>query len=207
MLTSTHKDDKTMSTISEKIEELKEDFSLFIESGFVGVKQLDGFSASSIFIAAQMISPNNTAPQVGLGYIALNKLELKEATHIFEKVMEKEPDNHLAQTFLGICYLLQKQKRKKGEKLINESIDKSTETVTRLTIGPARPDPRAYPMASPVWITSPCREPCMAIPTAFWGKSLAVRIDLVLRFNRLEICLFKDGQMYVFLIYQFQMFY
>lgn len=125
MLTSTKKDNTKMSTISEKIEELKEDFSLFIESGFVAVKQLDGFSASSIFIAAQMISPNNTAPQVGLGYIALNKLELKEATNIFEKVMEKEPDNHLAQTFLGICYLLQKQKRKKGEKLINESIEKS----------------------------------------------------------------------------------
>jgi predicted dehydrogenase len=27
--------------------------------------------------------------------------------------------------------------------------------------------------ASPAWITSPCREPCMTIPTAFWGKSLA----------------------------------
>ena len=127
MATSTHKDDMMTSTITEKIEELKEDFSLFIETGFIAVKQLDGFSAGSIFLAAQMISPESTAPQIGLGYIALNKLELKEATHIFEKVIEKEPENHLAQTFLGICYLLQKQKRKKGEKLIHESIEKSSD--------------------------------------------------------------------------------
>jgi hypothetical protein len=127
MLTTTKKDRIEMGSISEKIEELKEDFSLFIESGFVAVKQLDGFSASSIFLAAQMISPNNTAPQIGLGYIALNKLELKEATHIFEHVTTKEPENHLAQTFLGICYLLQKQKRKKGEKLIADSIEKSND--------------------------------------------------------------------------------
>jgi Tfp pilus assembly protein PilF len=131
MLTSTKKDSIVMSTISEKIEELKEDFSLFIEAGFVAVKQLDGFSASSIFLAAQMISPNSMAPQIGLGYIALNKLELKEATHIFEHVIEKEPENHLAQTFLGICYLLQKQKRKKGEKLITDAIEHSTDATIK----------------------------------------------------------------------------
>lgn len=110
-------------SFKDKIEEFKADFSLLIEAGFVAVKQLDGYSASSIFIAAQMISPNNTAPQIGLGYIALNRLEVKEATYIFETITAKEPENHLAQTFLGICYLLQKTKRKKGEKLITDSIE------------------------------------------------------------------------------------
>ncbi len=117
--------------IEEKIDELKADFSQFIESGFVAVKQLDGFSASSLFVAAQMLSPESTAPQIGLGYIALNKLELKEATYIFEQVIEKEPENFLAQTFLGICYLLQKPKRKKGEKLINEAIEKSQDSTIK----------------------------------------------------------------------------
>jgi predicted Zn-dependent protease len=72
-----------------------------------------------------MISPDNTAPQVGLGYIALNKLEIKEATKIFEEVVKKEPENYLAQTFLGICFLLTKPKRQKGEKLIQEAIEKT----------------------------------------------------------------------------------
>ena len=66
------------------------------------------------------------APQIGLGYIALNKLELKEATKIFEEVVKKEPENYLAQTFLGICFLLNKPKRKKGEKLIHEAMEKSS---------------------------------------------------------------------------------
>jgi len=110
----------------EKLETLKEDFALLIEAGFVAVKQLDETSATRLFHAAQALSPNNTAPRIGLGYIALNKLELKEATKLFEGVMEKEPENYLAQTFLGICFLLSKPKRKKGEKLIQEAINKTS---------------------------------------------------------------------------------
>ncbi|MFQ5728821.1 MAG: tetratricopeptide repeat protein [Waddliaceae bacterium] len=111
--------------VEKTIEKFKEDFSLLIEAGFVAVKQLDAISSSRIFVAAQMISPEHTAPQIGLGYIALNQLNVKEATHIFEEITKKEPENHLAQTFLGICYLLSKPKRKKGEKIINEAMEKT----------------------------------------------------------------------------------
>lgn len=111
----------------QKIEDFKEDFPLLIEAGFIAVKQLDEISASRIFHAAQAINPNSTAPQIGLGYIALNKLEVKQATRIFEEVTQKEPENQLAQTFLGICFLLTKPKRKKGEKLIQEAMEKSTD--------------------------------------------------------------------------------
>lgn len=111
----------------------KEDFALLIESGFVAVKQLDEISATRIFHAAQTISPGHTAPQIGLGFIALNKLEIKEATRIFEAVVEKEPENYLAQTFLGMCFLLTKTKRKKGEKLIEEVMDLTDdETIVNL---------------------------------------------------------------------------
>lgn len=109
----------------DKMETFKEDFSLIIEAGFVAVKQLDETSAARLFHAAQALSPNSTAPRIGLGYIALNKLEIKEATKIFEEVMSKEPENYLAQTFLGICFLLSKPKRKKGEKLILEAMEKT----------------------------------------------------------------------------------
>lgn len=118
---------------TEKLENFKDDFALLIEAGFVAVKQLDETSASRIFNAAQVMSPDSTAPQIGLGYIALNKLELKEATKIFEAVIKKEPDNYLAQTFLGISFLLNKPKRKKGEKLIQEAMSKTTDqTVKKL---------------------------------------------------------------------------
>lgn len=112
--------------VDDKMEGFKEDFSLLIEAGFVAVKQLDETSANRIFQAAQAMSPGNTAPQIGLGYIALNKLEVKEAAKIFEEVVKKEPENHLAQTFLGITFLLIKPKRKKGEMLIREAIEKTT---------------------------------------------------------------------------------
>lgn len=118
-------------SVEEKIAELKEDFSLLIEAGFVAVKQLDAISSSRIFIAAQMISPNHTAPQIGLGYIALNQLNVKEATHIFEEITKKEPGNYLAQTFLGISYLLSKPKRKKGEKIIKEAMEKSDDSTIK----------------------------------------------------------------------------
>ncbi len=111
--------------MSDILEDFKNDFSLFIEAGFVAVKQLDEISANRIFAAAQMVSPNSTAPQIGLGYIALNKLDLKEAVRHFDNVVKKEPDNNLAKTFYGICLLLNKQKRAEGEKLIREIIAKS----------------------------------------------------------------------------------
>jgi len=109
------------------MQDFKEDFSLLIEAGFVAVKQLDETSAMRIFQAAQVINPSSTAPKIGLGWIALNKLEVKEASKIFEEIMEKEPENQLAQTFLGITFLLSKPKRKKGEKLIRDAIAKTTD--------------------------------------------------------------------------------
>ena len=112
---------------TEIMEEFRDDFSLLIEAGFVAVKQLDEVSAVRIFNAAQAISPLNTAPLIGMGFIAINKLNIKQATEIFEEVTQKEPDNHLAQTFLGICYLLTKGGRKKGENIIKETMTKTTD--------------------------------------------------------------------------------
>ena len=113
--------------MDETWQDFKTDFPLFIEAGFVAVKQLDETSARRIFEAAQVLSPESSAPKIGLGYIALNKLEVKEASRIFEEVTVKEPENYLAQAFLGITFLLTKSKRKKGEKLIREAIEKAND--------------------------------------------------------------------------------
>lgn len=119
----------------EKLQEFKADFGLLIEAGFVAVKQLDEIGATQIFHAAQALNPTSTAPQIGLGYIALNKLEAKKAAALFEAVVEKEPTNYLAQTFLGIAFLLNAAKRKKGEQLIKEAMGKTDDpTVKNLGI-------------------------------------------------------------------------
>lgn len=115
----------------EKLAEFKDDFALFIEAGFVAVKQLDETSALRIFDAAQALSPDHSAPKIGIGYVALNKLEVKQATKIFTEVTEKEPENWLAQTFLGICFLLTKPKRKKGERMIRDAMSKTADPTVR----------------------------------------------------------------------------
>ncbi|MCB1119479.1 MAG: SctF chaperone SctG [Chlamydiia bacterium] len=112
-------------------ERFKEDFPLLIEAGFVAVKQLDEISALRIFLAAQVVSPFSSAPQIGIGYIALNKLEVKKATKIFDEVVKREPENWLAVSFLGICYLLSKPKRKKGEQLIKKAMEASDDETIR----------------------------------------------------------------------------
>lgn len=103
------------------------DFALLIEAGFIAVKQLDETSATRIFNAARLVNSKSTAPLIGLGWIALNKLEVKEATTIFEQVVEQEPENYLAHVFLGMCLVLTKPKRKKGEMLIRDAIKKTTD--------------------------------------------------------------------------------
>ena len=112
----------------------EEDFSLLIEAGFVATKQLNETDARACFEAAQVLSPNHTAPKIGLGYIALNKMEIKEACRIFEEVCKEEPDNYLAQTFLGMSYMLTKDKRTKGEKLVKEAKEK-TDDPTVIELG------------------------------------------------------------------------
>ena len=116
---------------STLMQEFKNDFALLIEAGFIAVKQLDESSATRLFNAAQTLNPQSTAPKIGLGYIALNKLEMRTATQAFEEVVKIEPDNMLAQTFLGMCFLLNKAKRKQGEKLIQEAMVKTDDPTVK----------------------------------------------------------------------------
>jgi lipopolysaccharide biosynthesis regulator YciM len=111
----------------KQLQEFREDFAILVEAGFVAVKQLDETSATQLFRAAEMLHPESPAPQVGLGYIHMNKLETAKAIAIFEKIVEKEPDHHLAQAFLGICYALKKNTRKKGEEMLRQAMEASND--------------------------------------------------------------------------------
>lgn len=110
-----------------------EDFALFIEAGFIAVKQMDEPSARKLFFAAQALKPEHPAPSVGLGYIALNRLEIADAVEHFEEVLEKDPEHHLARAFLGIAYLLKKPTRDKGREMIKIALESTDDpTVVNL---------------------------------------------------------------------------
>lgn len=104
-----------------------EDFSLFIEAGFIAVKQLDEIASRRLFKAAEILNPDSPAPQLGFGYIALNKLHAAEAAGIFQEILAKDSEHHLAKTMLGISYLLTKDKKGEGERLILEAREKSSD--------------------------------------------------------------------------------
>jgi len=104
-----------------------EDFPLLVEAGFIAVKQLDEIAARRLFKAAEILNPDNPAPQLGVGYIALNKLRVAEAASIFEEILKREPEHYLAQALLGVAYLLTQDKRKQGEQLIVDAREKSSD--------------------------------------------------------------------------------
>jgi hypothetical protein len=101
--------------------DFKEDWILFLESGFIAVNQMDEDAAVKLFKAAELFKPESTLPKVGIGYLHLHKLELKQACKVFEEVLEKEPKNEMAKTFLGICMSLSPASLTKGEKILEQT--------------------------------------------------------------------------------------
>ncbi|MBI5272954.1 MAG: SctF chaperone SctG [Chlamydiia bacterium] len=102
-------------------EHYKEDWLLFTEAGFIAVNQADEDAALKLFKAAELLHPDNTLPKVGFGYLHLHKLELKRAVKVFEEILEKEPNNEMAKTFLGICLGLMPNMVERGEKILEQT--------------------------------------------------------------------------------------
>jgi tetratricopeptide (TPR) repeat protein len=108
-----------------KIQDYKDDFVLLLETGFIAAGQTDEDAASKLFKAAQILNPQNTLTKVGFGYIHLLKLELKQATKLFDEVLAVEPENDMARALLGLSTSLTVKEADKGEKLLEETLKKS----------------------------------------------------------------------------------
>lgn len=106
-------------------EKYKEDFILLVESGFIAVNQADEDAATKLFRASEMLSPHNTLPKIGMGYMHLCKLELKQACKLFDEVLAKEPGNEMAKAFLGISTSLNPNETAKGEKILEDAAKKA----------------------------------------------------------------------------------
>ncbi len=100
----------------------KSDLLLFIEAGFIAVNQFDEDASSKLFKAAALLDPKNALPQLGIGYTHLCKLELKQACKLFSELLEKDPNNEMAKTLLGLSCALNPTETAKGEKTLEEAI-------------------------------------------------------------------------------------
>ncbi|MBI2742962.1 MAG: hypothetical protein HYX48_03505 [Chlamydiales bacterium] len=103
----------------------KDHFILLVEAGFIAVNQADEDAAVKLFRASELLNPESTLPKVGLGYMHLCKLELKQACKLFEEVLRKDPANEMAKAFLGLSMALTPSDVSKGEKILEETAKQS----------------------------------------------------------------------------------
>ncbi len=111
----------------------KEDFILLLEAGFIAVNQADEDSATKLFKAAALLDPENLLPKIGVGYLHLHKLELKQAIKAFEEVLEKDPHNDMAKALLGLSMSMQPSSLDKGEKLLEQTVKSHDPLIKKLS--------------------------------------------------------------------------
>jgi len=140
------------------LDEFKDRFTLFLESGFIAVNQADEDSAVKLFNAAEMVYPDHVLTRVGFGYMYLCKLEIKKAIEMFEGALKREPNNEIAKSLLGFCFSLTPDQGMKGEKILeetkNETKDKGIKELNNVLLDfvdqfvKAKPSPETLPASS-----------------------------------------------------------
>lgn len=120
-----------MPSKDKLLQKYKDQFLLLVEAGFIATNHADEETALKLFRASEMLDPNNALPQIGIGYLHMLKLELGQATKMFETVLKKEPGNEMAKAFLGLTYSFSKTDVAKGEKLLNESATKGKDPMVK----------------------------------------------------------------------------
>jgi hypothetical protein len=108
-----------------ELRKFKDHFILLVEAGFIAVNQADEDSAIKLFRASELLNPDNSLPKIGMGYMHLCKLELKQACKLFDEVIAKEPNNEMAKAFLGLSLALTPSEISKGEKMLEETAQKA----------------------------------------------------------------------------------
>lgn len=111
----------------------KEDFILLAEAGFIAVNQADESSAVKLFKAAEVLDKKNILPKIGMGYLHLHKLELKEAIKQFDGVLKEDPKNEMALAFKGLCLSLTPNMTNKGEKILEKTMKSKDKQIKNLS--------------------------------------------------------------------------
>jgi len=109
-----------MPTQKEHLKIYDEDFPLFVEAGFVAIKQCDEQSAIRLFSAAYMLRPDHAAPHLGLGYLYLNLQQLDRAIACLERSLQRDPSLALTKALLGGAFVLSKREPDRANALLDE---------------------------------------------------------------------------------------
>ncbi len=109
----------------------KDQFLLLAEAGFIAINQSDEDAAIKLFKASELLDPSNTLPKIGMGYMHLCKLELKQAAKMFEEILAKDPNNEMARAFLGLSLSLNPSECAKGEKVLEEAVQKAKDPMIK----------------------------------------------------------------------------
>lgn len=135
----------------------KDQFLLLAEAGFIAINQSDEDAAIKLFKASELLDSENVLPKIGMGYMHLCKLELKQAAKIFEDILAKDPNNEMARAFLGLSLALNPTELAKGEKVLEEAAQKSKDPMVKTLAASSRdfvekfvkkaPSPAAGPMS------------------------------------------------------------
>jgi len=110
------------------LQDFKEDYIVFLEAGFIAVNQADEDATTKLFKASHLLNPKNVMSKVGMAYLHIHKLELKQAQKLLNEVLKEEPDNEMAKTLLGLAMSMSPKEMEKGEQILHnvqqESKDK-----------------------------------------------------------------------------------
>lgn len=120
-----------MADNSKLLDKYKDPFLLLVEAGFVATNKAEEDKAIKLFRASETLNPDNPLPKIGMGYLHMLKLEIGQASKMFEQVLEKDPNNEMAKTFLGLSYTFSTTDIAKGEKLLTESASKSGDPMVK----------------------------------------------------------------------------
>lgn len=102
-------------------------FVVFLEAGFVAVNYADADSAQKLFRAAELLNPKAALPKVGIGYLHLHRLEVKQAADTFKAVIDIDPKNDMARAFLGLCMSMTPDQVAEGEKILKTTVKETSD--------------------------------------------------------------------------------
>ena len=111
----------------EDLSKYKDDFILFLETGFIAINQADEDAALKLFKACELLEPGHSLIKLGMGYLHLHKLELKQACQLFDEVLQSDPTNEMASAFKGIALSLSPEEGVKGEQLLEKTLKGSSD--------------------------------------------------------------------------------
>ena len=106
----------------------EQDKLLFLEGAFIAINQSDMESAKWLVDAAEVFDKHNPLCGIARGYMALHRLDSKEAEKWFKGVLKEHPNNELARTFLGLTHIIGEKKMSEGEKICADIMKESADT-------------------------------------------------------------------------------